>query len=360
MLGVLFLLTRGAELNKVLEVLQRGNLVFLGIAVLVEGVWIYNLGTFFQSVYKALGIQEKRLYMIRLVSAAYFLSVAAPSAGLSAMAVYIADAQRRGQSTAKVTMASIIYIWFEYVGALLMILFGFSVMASRNILHWPEITAGLVLVAGALGLGSLLYMGMQSAASLGRALAWIARGINRLMRPFIHRAYISETRAFSFSSEAAEGLTTLRENPRWIFRPLLFTISNKALLVIILGCCFLAFRVPVDAGTLISGQSLAHLFLIVSPTPAGIGFVEGILSVSLKSFGLPLGDATVVTISYRGFSFWLPFFFGMLMFRMLGSTSSRVRGKAPASGIPLELPANSVIPADVKVVSSENVISGER
>ena len=74
-----------------------------------------------------------------------------------------------------------------------------------------------------------------------------------------------------------------------------------------------------------AGLSPAHLFLIVSPTPAGIGIVEGILAVALTSLNVPVEDATVVTITYRVFSFWFPFLIGMFTFRMLGH-----RRKKPA------------------------------
>src|SRR5512133_2727434 len=97
LLAVLFLLTRFAELNQVIGVLQRGNLVYLGLALLVEAGWIFNLSTFYQSIYQAFGMREKRIHMLKLVTAAYFLTVVAPSAGLSAIAVYLADAKHRGR-----------------------------------------------------------------------------------------------------------------------------------------------------------------------------------------------------------------------------------------------------------------------
>ena len=94
LLGVLFILTRFAEFNQVLAALRRGNLLFLGLALFVQCAWIYNLSAFYQSVYRVLGIEENRSYLVKLVTAANFMTVVAPSGGLSAMAVYIADAQR--------------------------------------------------------------------------------------------------------------------------------------------------------------------------------------------------------------------------------------------------------------------------
>lgn len=335
LLGVSFLLTRVAELNEVIKVLQRGSLVFLGLALLVEAAWIYNLGAFYQSIYKVLGMQVGRLHVIRLVTAGYFLSVAAPSAGLSSAAVYIDDAQRHGRSTAKATVATILYIWFEYVGTFSMSLLGMAELAYRRDLHWPEVTASLVLLGGALGIGLMLYLGMRSASALEKMLIFLTRLVNAVVRPFVHRQYLKESRASAFSIELTEGVAVLRANPRWISWPLLFTVTNKTLLVGVLACCFYAFNAPVGLGTLVAGQSIAHVFLIVSPTPGGIGFVEGVLALALASLGVPLGDSTVITLAYRAFTFWVPFFIGIVMFRSLGIA------KGPAK------PANTPISEDL-------------
>jgi len=56
--------------------------------------------------------------------------------------------------------------------------------------------------------------------------------------------------------------------------------------------------------------------VIVSPTPAGSGIVEGVLVVVLKTLLVPLDAATIITLSYRGVTFWLPLLVGMISFRV--------------------------------------------
>lgn len=82
---------------------------------------------------------------------------------------------------------------------------------------------------------------------------------------------------------------------------------------------FLAFGTPVTAGQLIAGFSIAYLFVIISPTPAGIGIVEGLLTFALTSLAVPIEAAAVITLSFTGYTFWLPFLFGMISFRSLHS-----------------------------------------
>ena len=74
----------------------------------------------------------------------------------------------------------------------------------------------------------------------------------------------------------------------------------------ILAVILPAFEVPFTAGTIIGGFSISYLFLIVSPTPSGIGIVEGIMPLALSSLSVPWSQAVIITLAYRGITFWLP------------------------------------------------------
>ena len=92
---------------------------------------------------------------------------------------------------------------------------------------------------------------------------------------------------------------------------------NKGLLICILLCAFLAFRVPYSPGTIIGGFAIGYLFMVVSPTPAGIGVVEGVLPLALRSLRVVWSQAVVITIAYRAMTFWVPLGVGAWAFRNL-------------------------------------------
>jgi len=94
-------------------------------------------------------------------------------------------------------------------------------------------------------------------------------------------------------------------------------LSGKAFQVSILFLVFMAFQQPFSVGTLIAGFSIGYLFVIVSPTPAGIGFVEGILTLTLTSLRVPLAAAAVISLAYHGMVLWLPLSYGALSFRWI-------------------------------------------
>ena len=315
--GVIFLIGRFAEMQNVWTILGRSKLSFILLAIAVEAAWLCVVGFTYQGIYRAMGMAVGGWYMARVAAAANFINVVAPAGGLSSVALFISTAQGDGRSTARATVASVLFLWLEYAATLTVLVIGLGEMARRNNLHWTEITASLILLAGALGIAALLYLGMKSAVLLGIVLTKAAQGINFVVRPFIRRDYLSTSRAQSFALELSEGISALRGKPRLLIRPVLLAALNKVLLMFILGLTFIAFGVEVNISILVAAFSIAYLFLIVSPTPAGIGIVEGVLTVALGSLGVPISSAAVITLAYRGITFWLPLLAGLIAIRSI-------------------------------------------
>ena len=84
---------------------------------------------------------------------------------------------------------------------------------------------------------------------------------------------------------------------------------------------FLAFIQPVGIGALVAGYAVGDLFRIVSITPQGIGFVEGMMTLTFTSLSIPGEVAATVALVFRGLTFWLPLllrFFAVLRMRTVG------------------------------------------
>jgi uncharacterized protein (TIRG00374 family) len=316
-LGVAFVILSFSELERIIETLKQGNLWFLGIAFVIELGWFIILGLTFQSIYYLLGLHEGVRRLTLVAAAANFINVVAPSAGVGGVALFISDAKRNDYPPGKVTVAGALFLLFDYVAFLLILALGLIVLVRRNNLTGGEITASLILLAIASVLGFLLYLGSRSAELLGNALARMARLVNFVVRPFIHRDYLSEARAHAFASEIADGLSSLPEKPRSMLRPMLLALANKAILMSVLICAFLSFNVPFSAGTIIAGFAIGYLFMIVSPTPSGIGVVEGVLALALTSLRVEWSQAVIITLAYRAITFWVPLGVGALAFRSL-------------------------------------------
>jgi uncharacterized protein (TIRG00374 family) len=318
MLTIVFIIGQFAELQSLVETVQKGDWRYLALALIIQTAWLLCLAASYQAIFHSMGVEEKVGNVLVIATAANFINVVAPSAGMSGVAVFIAEARRRNYSPARVAIAGVLFVLFDYLGFICVLTLGLFVLIRRNHLSMVEVTASAILVCIAVVLASLLFLGMKSEEALGRALSWMTRLVNRLVRPFLHREYLSEHRAKDFAHDAAEGLLELRREPHNMLIPAGLALVNKALLISILLFVFLAFKVDVSAGTLVASFSIGYLFLIVSPTPAGLGFVEVALTIALRSMYVPLEAAAVITIVYRGITFWIPLLFGMITFRLLG------------------------------------------
>ena len=316
-LGVVFVILSFSELEHTLATLQQGNLWYILLALLIEIGWFFLVGITYRSIYRLLGMRESIMNLTKVAAAATFVNVVMPTAGVGGIAIFVNAAKKDGHSTGKVTLAAALFVLFDLAAFLAVLGLGMIVLIRRNDLDAGEISASLILLSIASVLAFTLYLGFRSAELMGNFLARLSRLVNTILRPFIRRDYLREERAHEFAHEMADGLVSLPDRPRGLLKPLFLAFVNKGLLICILLCAFLAFEVPFSSGTIIGGFAIGYLFMIVSPTPSGLGVVEGVLPLALKSLRVIWSQAVVVTIVYRAMTFWVPLGIGALAFRNL-------------------------------------------
>jgi uncharacterized protein (TIRG00374 family) len=317
LLALYLVLSRFTEVEQIVETLGRSNPFWIAVALLVQLGWAVAVAATYRYTYRLLGMAVSVSHLLPLVLGSTFINIVAPSGGVGGVAIFVTDARHRGFSAPRVTLAGVLYVLFDYFSFLCVLAIGLLVRFRRNHLTGLELAASALLLLVALGLAGLLFLGANRPAAFEGVLKGMARGVNRLARPFLRRDYLSEERAHRFAVEAALALRALRTHPRDYLPPALASLVARTLHLAILALSFLAFQVPVTAGTLIAGYSIGFLFVIVSPTPAGLGVVEGVMTLALTSLRVPLGAATVVTLTFRALTFWLPLLYGFLALRWL-------------------------------------------
>lgn len=318
-LGIWFIYTQISEFETIASTLKNGDWLFLSLAFLTALGWIAYTGFIYRIIYRMVGLEEGWLHLTVAFLSGFFTNVVSTAGAATTLAVFLVDGKRRSLSTSRVTVAWALNMLFETIGLLSVVILGLAVLVRRNNLQWGEITASLVLMLIALLLSAGLYLGARSTRLLGNVLAWGVERLNWLLRPLIKREFAQPESARLFAYEAADGVTLLRQNPRKLLILAFMAIGGKALLMLIFMLCFLAYQVPFSSGTIVAGFSLGYQFAIVSPTPAGIGIVESIWPIFLRSLGVATGAATVIMLTFRTLTFWVPLFLGFIAFRILPS-----------------------------------------
>ena len=137
------------------------------------------------------------VYKMSLMAvAANFVNIVAPSAGMGGMAIFISDANRNGRSPGKVTVVSMLYLFLDYIAFLVVLTLGLIILSRRNNLR-PKRDRGFNHHLCHCRRAWVCYYILAHVPheALGNALAWMARLVNRIAEPFIHRDYLSEARA---------------------------------------------------------------------------------------------------------------------------------------------------------------------
>lgn len=316
-LGVAWVMLSIGQLEQTLDTLRHGNLWYLLLAVAVQAGWFFVVGITYRSIYKLLDMDDSLLNLTLLASAANFVNVVMPTAGVGGVAVFVNAARKHGQASGKVTLAAALFLLFDQAAFLAVLALGMLVLFRRNDLNAGEVVAALSFLGISLLLAITLYLGSRSVEKMARFLAGLARLVNALLRPFLRKDYLREERAKEFAIEMADGLAALPARPRGLLKPLFLAFLNKGLLICILLAAFLSFQVPYSAGTIIGGFAIGYLFTIISPTPSGFGVMEGVMALGLKSLRVAWNQAVIITLAYRAVTFWVPLGVGALAFRNL-------------------------------------------
>ena len=317
LLAVLYVVVSFTQIQTIIETLRLGNFPFLVVAFIFEFICLFNATAVYGSLYQLVGMKETRWNLFLQTTASTFISMIAPSGGMSGLAVIIDSAKQRKLSSGRVLVVGILYLLYEYASLLCVVTVGFVVLLRRGHLGVGEVSAALFMLAIAMGVGVVLYLGYKSQRRLGLLLTGLSRWVNRRMRRFFRRDLINVGNAYFLSTEIADGISTIRAKPKKLVWPFLFALNNKAILICILAFTFMAMNVPYSVGTIVGGFSIGQLFYYISPTPGGVGVVEGIFPLILTTLRVPFGKAVLITFTYRAITLWLPLLIGFFSFRVL-------------------------------------------
>jgi len=346
--AIYFAFTHRSELSLIIHVLGQGDWRWLLAAVGVQLIWLVNIAAALQSTYNLVGIRERLRHLVPLTTAATFVNVVAPSYGLGALAVLIADCRRREKSIAKVSTAAILYVVYDYLGFMVVLTLGLIVMARQEVLDTVLFAASIFAISITIALVILTAFGVQSAEKLGQTVLTLSRLVNRAFRPILKRNAIDATRAQSFVSDFSEGLQHIRHSPGGLLIPGILALTRKVVMMTMLYLVSVAFHHPLELDTLIAVFTTSYLFTIASITPSGVGFVEGGMTLYLTALGIPLATSAAISVAYRGITFWLVLVYGMIAIRWVGYPPAQMVAVSPAS-------ANPALPRNIQNVQKNSI-----
>jgi len=194
----------------------------------------------------------------------------------------------------------------------------------QHTLRLYEIIGAAFLLAATLGQVTLLTLGLWRPDWMHGLLIRLQRLLNNLTTRFQRRNILEASWAEITADEFTEAARAIVAHPTRLWRTLAIALFAHALNLACLFTLFLAFHQTVSLGVLVAGYAMGMLFLIVSITPQGIGVVEGVMTLVFTSLMVPPTQSAVVSLAFRGLTFWLPLLIGFILLRRVKTFSAVV------------------------------------
>ena len=303
--------------SKAIELLSGGSWYFLFAVIAIQALGIINDGAFYQSLYDIFGVKESMKRLIILALSSNFLNLAAPTGGLSGVAVFVSDAERHGMNKSQATIVNFLGYFMTICINIFALLFGlFFLLFNNQLQRYQLITAG-VLFGAFFVLVLMVILALEEARRFKKLFGYIASAINYFAEKLRKKEdVISKKQVNILTEEIHESLYIIQSKWKTLWLPAVHVVVSIVVDVLTLQYILLAFHFPANIGTLLTVYAIGFLFTIVSITPSGVGVVEATMILVMSGLSVPVELSAVAVIGYRFLNFWLPFLLGFFAFRV--------------------------------------------
>lgn len=311
------LLTHLHELTQLGRTVAAGHWPWLMAALGLQLLYYVAYTGVYQRAFATVEVRSSLWELLPVTYASLFANMAAPTGGVAGAALFVDEVTRRGQSRTRATVGVLLMLVIDFGVLVLIVLASLGVLWAKRDLRFYEVAAALILLLFVLVLAAALLFALWRPRWLHMGLDWLQTQINRA-GGWIRRPYLLDEAWSARNAEEFElGAQAMHNRPLSLFWTAIVALWAHLLSLVSLYTLFRAFDQPVGSGVLLVGYAMTILFTIVSPTPNGVGIVEGIMPVIYTSLGVPVAAATVISLTFRGLTFWLPMLAGFFLLRRL-------------------------------------------
>ena len=131
-LGIAVVAISFSELETIMLTLQKSHLRYFFLAIIIQMIWFVTTARMYQSIFHLLGVHESILALSHIATAANFINVVAPTAGMGGVALFASEARRRGHPAGKVTVAAALFLLLDQAAFLCVLALGLIILTRRN------------------------------------------------------------------------------------------------------------------------------------------------------------------------------------------------------------------------------------
>lgn len=308
---IYYIMRNLGTLEHTVSVTLSQSLGYIAIAFAFASIAFFFLISMHQRVLSMLGIRRTKFQMFLLQTESLAMNVIVPSAGVSVGVVFASDAKKNGDSEAAAITGVILALLVDYASIAILLSTAMLYLYSLKSLGLQVTIPAVAFFILTIGLFLLIYYAGKNKVVLKRFLDWCKGIANKVAKTFGKKAaFKNETIVDNFITELENAYNIMRSDRRELYISLGYMLLCHLMYLVALYVLFLSLGIEPLYRVLLSGYAIGIMLVVVSPTPNGVGFVEGSMALAYASMGVAGAAAATVTLIYRGFSFWLPLFIG--------------------------------------------------
>ena len=312
-----------AEIEKLAQTMLRASWQFIVVAALLQAVYYLLYSALYQSAFTSVELESRLFDLLPVVLASLFINVIAPFGGMAGIALFADDAALRGRSPARVAAGMLLVTLIFFIAFSIILVLGLSYLFLLKHLKQYQVLTAVILLFGTLLLGALLLLAHRQPRLLATLLGAVQQTINWSTSWFKRQSPLSSNWATRNTTEFTAAARAIGQHPWSLGFALLIALIAHLTSMSSLYAIFLAFHHSITFPVLVAGYSMGILFAIVSPTPQGIGIVEGVMPAVFRSLRVRGRTAIFASLTFRGLTFWIPLAIGFFLLRQIRSFRSR-------------------------------------
>jgi uncharacterized protein (TIRG00374 family) len=163
------------------------------------------------------------------------------------------------------------------------------------------------------GLYVLIYYAGRNKKIVRRFLGRAKDVANKVLGFFKRKKIlIDETIIDNFVNELENAYGVIAKDRGDFLNSIGVILISHLMYLVVIYVLFISLGITPLLSVLITGYAIGMMFIVISPTPNGVGFVEGGMALAYTSMGISGPAALSVALVYRGLSFWLPLLIGFV------------------------------------------------
>lgn len=304
------------------------GLMLVAFGVVVAGHY-YSIRSFIKTFHMT-GIRYKFWHMLKLQLSALAVNVIIPVGGFAGTMVFADDAKKRDVPRSLGVAGSFLFIICDYTAvSLLLFLALFLLLFTRGVSVYILIPA-LIFVGIVLGSYFLVFAAAKRESIARKLVLVVIKPISALIKKATKKKLdISRALEKTLNQLSIVG-GAIKKEPNHLKEAIGLVLVAHLLRLGSLYLIFVSLGYEISLSVLFVSYVIGMVFVVVSPTPSGIGFVEGVMYLIYSSFGVPGKVATTAVIIFRAFQFWLPFLVGLFFLQQ--ARIKEIRAELTAEG----------------------------